>query len=124
VVLRFDPVRVEADVRRASTEDLLDRVTVYRAGMEAEALAIIEAELSRRGVDAADIEAHARSRAADALPLPDGTAVRCTFCNRPAVYQGWGWHRVWGLVPVFPRYFSYCALHRSAPSRAENAVNS
>ena len=34
--------------------------------------------------------------------LPDGTAVRCSFCHRPAVAEGWGWHRLWGVLPLFP----------------------
>jgi hypothetical protein len=30
--MQFDPERVLVNVRNATTEDLLDRVTVYRAG--------------------------------------------------------------------------------------------
>ena len=43
-MLPFNPERVWQNAREASTEDLLDRVTVYRAGMEPEALEIIEEE--------------------------------------------------------------------------------
>ena len=37
--------RIRDNVHKADTEDLLDRATVYRAGMEPEALEIIEEEL-------------------------------------------------------------------------------
>ncbi len=44
----WDADRVRANARQASTEDLLERVTIYRSGMEPEAVEIIEAELRRR----------------------------------------------------------------------------
>ncbi len=110
--MQFDPQRVRANVRQAATEDLLDRATVYRAGMEPEALDLIEAELRARGLSTEAIEAHAERRRGQTIPLPDGTAVRCSFCDRPAVDQGWGWHWLWGLLPVFPRFYSYCEHHR------------
>lgn len=110
----FDPARVQANVRQASTEDLLDRLTVYRAGMEPQAVEVITEELRSRGVSAAAIADHADQRAASTIPLPDGTAVCCTFCNRPAVVQAWGWHRLLGKLPVFPRRLAYCSVHRPA----------
>ena len=120
--MKFDPQRVRANVRRADTEDLLDRATVFRAGMEPEALDLIEAELRARGLSSAAMEAHAARRRDQIIPLPDGTAVRCSFCDRPAVDQGWGWHRLWGLLPVFPRYYSYCEHHRPAAAPAERSA--
>jgi hypothetical protein len=119
--MHFDPQRVRANVRRAETEDLLDRITVYRAGMEPEALDLIEVELRARGLSLAEIEAHAERRRGQTIPLPDGTAVRCSFCERPAMGQGWGWHRLWGLLPVFPRYYSYCEQHRAAVARQDRS---
>ncbi|MCS6851516.1 MAG: hypothetical protein NZ700_10165 [Gemmataceae bacterium] len=119
--MEFDPERVRANILKADTEDLLDRVTVWRAGMEPEAVAMIEAELQRRGIGAEQIAAHSAQRWATALPMPDGTAVRCSFCDRPAVIQGWGWHRIQGrglaallsLLPLYrPRFLAYCAVHR------------
>jgi hypothetical protein len=110
--MQLDLERVRKNVRQASSEDLLDRVTVYRAGMEPEALPIIEEELTRRGFDEWDIELHAIDRGREVIPLEDGTALRCSFCDRPAVLQAWGWHRLWGRLPVFPRFFSYCGVHR------------
>src|SRR5262249_58437366 len=115
--MNFDAQKVWLNARKAGTEDLLDRVTVYRAGMEPEAVEIIEAELRSRGVDRDQVEAHAAQRQREVLPpLPDGTAVRCSHCYRPAVVQGWGWHRLWGLLPVFPRYYAYCERHRPEPA--------
>jgi hypothetical protein len=110
--MRFDAERVRANVRKATTEDLLDRVTVYRAGMEPEALDIIEGELRQRGVDLDQIEEHARRREGKGIPRADGAAARCLRCRNPAVTQEWGWHRLWGLVPVFPRRFYFCEEHR------------
>ncbi|SRR6266404_6156732 len=108
----FDLERVKANVRQATTEDLLDRITVYRAGMEESALAVIEAELRTRKISAAEIEAHAEQRRRESSFLADGTAVCCSFCHRPAVAEGWGWHWLWGLLPVFPRFYYYCSEHR------------
>jgi hypothetical protein len=112
--MRFNRDRVQDNVRQATTEDLLDRVTVYRAGMEPEALDMIEAELDKRGVGQADIDAHAALRRRDSLLLDDGTAAQCSFCHRPAVAEGWGWHRLWGVLPLFQRSYYYCAEHRPA----------
>jgi hypothetical protein len=114
----FDLERVRAIVRKATTEDLLDRVTVYRAGMEESALRVIEQELRARNISADEIEAHAEQRRQETTFLPDGTAVRCSFCHRPAVAEGWGWHRLWGLVPLFPRFYYYCAEHQPDVPRA------
>lgn len=119
--MRFDLERVRRNVRQASTEDLLDRVTVYRAGMEAEALAVIEEELRARQVSAEAIAAHAERRRLETNRLPDGTARPCSFCHRPAVAEGWGWHRLGGLVPLFPRFYYYCAEHLPG-TRAEEPI--
>ena len=111
-MFEFNAERVRANVREATTEDLLDRATVYRDGMESEALDIIEAELSRRGVTRQDLEARAaRYRRQSTLPQGEGARPRCSFCDRPAVRRGWGWHRLWGVLPLFPRPLAYCAEH-------------
>ena len=119
--MRFDLERIRLNVRQADTEDLLDRATVYRAGMEPAALDLIEAELRARGLSDVDIEAHGERRRGETIPLPDGTAVPCSFCVRPAVAQGWGWHRLWGLLPVFPRPYSYCQQHRPRSRSGEDS---
>ena len=106
--------RVAEFVRRADTEDLLDRVTVYRNGMEPAALDLMHGELDRRGVTSDDLIDHYQLRRATVLLLPDGTAERCSFCDRPAVLRRYGWHRLWGRIPLFPRVFAYCEGHQSA----------
>jgi hypothetical protein len=110
-MLPFDAKKVQENARKASTEDLLDRVTAYREGMEPEALDIIEAELRQRGVGPEEIEAHSL-RGHDILRLPDGVAAKCSFCRRPAVESRWGAHKLFGLLPVFPRRLYFCAEHR------------
>ena len=117
--MQFDPERVRRNVRQATTEDLLDRVTVYRNGMEPAALEIIEGELQDRGILRDRIRAHAAQREQEILPMEDGTAIPCSFCHRLAIAEGWGWHwlgvMIWGkrrgLFPVFPRFYHYCDRH-------------
>ena len=119
--MQYDRGKVRENARKAETEDLLDRVTVYRAGMEPDALYVIEEELRRRGVTAADVDAHARRREQAGLCDDGGLPARCSFCDRPALARGWGWHRLggrWlpeslrGRLPLFPRPFWYCEAHR------------
>jgi hypothetical protein len=95
--MKYDRERVRDNVRKADTEDLLDRVTVYRTGMEADALYVIEEELRRRGVTAAAIDAHARRRGEAGSGEADDVPARCDRCARPAVVR-----------------FRYCAEHRLA----------
>jgi hypothetical protein len=105
--------RIRANVQAALTEDLLDRITVYREGMEPDAVALIEEELQRRGIGAEAITAHAeRRRQGAVLCGADGLPLRCARCPRPAVGQTWQWHRLWGVLPVFPRRMAFCEEHR------------
>jgi hypothetical protein len=109
--MQFNLKRVAEYIRKADSEDLLDRVTIYRDGMEPAALDLMEMELDRRGVTRDDIAEHDRTRRASALLRPDGTPVRCRFCDRPAIAKRWGWHRLFGRVPIFPMVFPRCELH-------------
>lgn len=117
--MEFDLKRVAEFIRRADTEELLDRVTVYREGMEPAALDLMEGELDRRGVTRAEIEAHDARRRERAIFYPDGTAMRCSFCSRPAVAHLRRWYRLFGRVPVFPKLFACCELH--APKGEQRA---
>src|SRR5579862_9229866 len=110
--MKFDSQKVTANARQASTEDLLDRVTVFRKGMEAEALEIFEAELRERGITRAAVEAYARAKEGTCLRDAEGIALQCRYCRKPAVVEIWGWQCLWGVVPVFPRRFRYCEEHR------------
>jgi hypothetical protein len=116
----WDLQRVRQNVTHADTEDLLDRITVYRGGMEPEAVALIEDELASRGVSADEIERHDAERRARAIMLPDGTARPCSFCDRPAVMRAWAWHKMWGRLPAFPRVFSYCDVHSPLPRGSDD----
>ena len=119
--MHFDLKRVAAYIRRAETEELLDRVTVYREGMEPAALDLMEMELDRRGITREDIADHDQARRETAIMLPDGTAMRCNFCDRPAVVRKWGWYRLWGRLPVFPRVFAYCEGHGGTEVRDQRS---
>jgi hypothetical protein len=109
--MRLDLERVQANVRSATTEDLLDRITIYRAEMEPEAVVLIERELRERGISEEDQRVHGERRQG-VLTDAQGQPVRCGQCTRPAVVRGWSWHRLWGLVPVFPRWQAFCEEHR------------
>jgi hypothetical protein len=113
-MMPFDPAAVRQNVREATTEDLLDRVTAFRAGMEPEAIPIIEAELQRRGLGRAEIDRHEADNCKDILLRPEGFAYRCSFCRRPAVVRHRGWYRFWGLLPLLPCVLNYCARHAPA----------
>ncbi|MCI0700710.1 MAG: hypothetical protein L0241_06485 [Planctomycetia bacterium] len=124
----FNLKRVAEYIRAAQTEELLDRVTVYRAGMEEAALDLMEGELDRRGISREQIAEHDAKRRETVLILPDGTAKRCSFCDRPAIKQLWRWHKLrlrlpfailfgrkeasLGIgIPLFPYPFAYCSAH-------------
>jgi len=109
--MRMDLRRIAEFIRRAETEELLDRVTVYREGMEPAALDLMEGELDRRGVTRAGIANHDAERRRTAIMLPDGTAARCSYCYRPAIVEARGWHRLFGVLPIFPKLFAYCSVH-------------
>src|SRR5262245_24017109 len=110
--MEFDLKRVRANVQNATTEDLLDRATVHRTGLEPAALPVILEELRARGVTPEVIVAHESTRA-DVLFDDSGTAQKCHRCERPAVVREWGWHRMFGELPLFPRLFYLCDEHRN-----------
>jgi hypothetical protein len=110
--MQSNPELIRANVRQASTEDLLDRATVYREGMEAEALDLIERELQERGVSWDVIAEHERNRREQLLFDSQGIALKCHRCQRPAVVETWGWHWMWGVIPLFPRRFAWCSEHQ------------
>jgi hypothetical protein len=109
--MKLDLDRVRQDVAAADTQDLLDRVTAYREGMEPDAIALIEAELRRRGVTPDDIDAHA-DLCRDVLRGPDGVVLECRECARPAVCEEWRWVKLLYTLPLFPQRQAYCRVHR------------
>lgn len=114
--MQFNLDRVRANVKRAATDDLLDRATVYRAGLEPDALPVILDELRARGVTAEDVVRHEEERR-EVIVHPSGVARPCARCPKPAIVREWGWHRMFGKLPLFPRRVYLCADHscRAAP---------
>ena len=106
--------KVESFARTATTEELLDRATVFRPDHDPEALDLFERELRRRGVGFDEMERHGGKRAEAAIVRSDGTIARCEFCERPAEVTAWKWQRLWGKVPIFPRPMALCEHHRDA----------
>lgn len=107
----FDLRKVAAHIRTATTEELLDRVTIYRDDTEPAAVDLIEHELARRGVTRDQISGHERERRATALVETDGFVTRCAFCDRPAIVRAWTWHRPHRRIRLFPQRLSFCELH-------------
>ena len=109
--MRLDLEAVAANIRRAETSDLLDRITIYAAEMEPSVLPMIAKELANRGVRPEEVAEHHQWRSETVLIHPDGFPARCDFCERPAVHQQIDWHHLWGRLPLFPRKFYYCDEH-------------
>lgn len=103
--------RLKETAKKEETVDLLNSVTVYRSGLEPEAIAVLEAELASRKVTAKQIQEH-EDRLQHVLRDDQGMALSCAYCRSPAVAQQWQWHRLWGKIPVFPRYVACCESHR------------
>jgi hypothetical protein len=115
--MRFDEDHVRLNARQATTEDLLDRATVYRDSLEPRAMEIIEAELRGRGVGPQEIAAHETRRGTGLLRDANGQVIPCSFCTRPAVFEARAWHRLWG-GPA--RVSALVSLLRAAPEIEAN----
>lgn len=109
--MRLDLKRVQNNVKAATTEDLIDRVTVYRASLDPGAIPVIVEELMSRGVSAEEIARH-DERAARPIVDASGAARPCSRCRKPAAVREWRWHRIFGIVPLFPRVTYSCEDHR------------
>jgi len=99
------------NIKDADTDDLLDQVTAYRLGTEPAAIELIEKELRHRGIMAKHIAERREACEQAYIYLDDGVAAMCAFCRKPAIKQGWGWHRLFGIVPIIPRWLRYCSRH-------------
>lgn len=119
--MEFDLDRVRANVKKATTEDLLDRATVYRTGLEPAAMPVILEELKARGVTAARIVRHEEERRGAVLD-PNGVARTCAKCRKPAVTCERGWFRIFRWVPIIPRRLYLCDDHRTSGDFDENAI--
>ena len=101
--MEWDEQQALVNISKADTEDLLDRFTAYRAGMEPTALDMIEKELYRRNVTGAQIAAHREACERECVFESDGTAKMCSYCRKPAVGEGLGWLKLLWLLPLIPR---------------------
>jgi hypothetical protein len=108
--MAVDLERIRQYAEKASTEELLDRVTVFRAGMEPEAIVVIETELHRRGVDQEKVAEFEQLRRRDGL-IGGDVPRTCSYCDRPAIVRAWGFARGRSLLPIIPWRFSYCEEH-------------
>lgn len=116
-MLDYDEQKTLLNIRKADNEDLLDRVTAFRAGMEPEAVALIEQELHRRGVTQAQIAERLELCQRECVYHADGTAKKCSLCRKPAIQETAGWQKLFGLIPVFPRPMCFCKDHAQATSQ-------
>ena len=109
--MEWDLQKLLVNIRKADTDELLDRITAYRPGLERDAIDMVEQELHRRGVAAERIAEHWELCRRDCIFHADGTAKMCSYCRKPAVREGWGWHKIFGKLPVFPRPLCCCQVH-------------
>jgi hypothetical protein len=109
--MKYRPEKTLAEAAKADSRDLLDRVTVFREGMEPEAVEIIEAELARRGIGPDEIRQHHQQLKHRVLLRTDGLPARCALCPRAATESARGWFRLMRLIPLFPQNVYYCDEH-------------
>lgn len=117
--MEWDLQKVVANICQADTDDLIDRITAYRAGLESEAIEMIENELQRRSVSEAEIQVYRQQCQTECLFHTDGTAKMCSFCRKPAVTEKWGWHRLLDKIPLLPRRMRYCKEHQTRETASE-----
>ena len=118
--MHFNPDKVLANARRSATEDLLDRITVFRDAMEPDAVEIIHAELARRGFGPEEIHRHEQQLKHRVIRDPQGLVAGCSFCPRAAVESAIGWHRLLRLIPLFRRKYYYCERHWAERARSKS----
>ena len=113
-MLPFDLDQVRKNVEEAEISDLLERATVFRAGMEPEALELIETELRRRGISFKEQAEFEAAQENTVLRDEAGLPLSCHKCSQLAVESHWVWHWA-GIIPIFRTRRSFCATH--APSK-------
>ena len=106
--------RWRANAAESATDDLLDRVTVLRPGMELMALEIIEKELRSRGVTDEQVEEYRFKRENEVIWREPGLAWLCSYCARPAVAWEQEWIRLLWIFPIYPRPVRCCKVHQEA----------
>ena len=109
--MEWNAQKLLVNIGKVGTEDLLDRITAYGAGMEPDAIDMIEQELHRRGITAAEIQERQVTCQRECVFDEYGVAKMCSHCRKPAVGEGWRWHMILGRLPVFPRWMCFCKDH-------------
>lgn len=109
--MEIDLRRVAEWMRSASTEELLDRVTVFREDVEPAAFDLFRGELDRRGVPEWAIAEHELVRRERIIQRADGSVVKCWKCPRPAVARARRWWRILRVIPVLPLRMPVCEEH-------------
>ena len=92
--------------------ELLDRVTVLRPWMQADAVDYYLAELARRGIGPDEIAMHERLLKPHIMKDANGMVATCHQCLRAAVHSYLGWHKLLHLFPIMKRRFYTCAEHK------------
>ncbi len=110
MTLNLEKVRVYAT--NASNRELLDRVTVFKSGMEPNALTIIHQELRHRGVTQTQIQDHETLLEPLVIRGPEGMPRICKKCSLPAISCEWGWLKVFGFIPILPWKNLFCEDHK------------
>lgn len=116
----LDLQAIVTNIRKAETDDLLDRVTVLRETMEPAAVDLIYAELARRGYSPEAIDEYGVGREPTVIRDDSGVTLTCQRCRRPAVTAKWRWHKVWGVIPLFPRWLATCEMHSTGSDRPQS----
>jgi len=119
-MLRFDWDRVRENVEEATTIDLLQRATVFREGMELEALELIETELRRRGISFKEQAEFGAAQEKAVLRDEAGLPLSCYKCSQLAVESHWVWHWA-GIIPIFRTRRSFCEIHR--PGKLQKSLS-
>ena len=102
------------NIHQSHTEDLLERVTAFRAGMEPTAIKMIERELQWRGVTAVQIHDYAEACRRECVFDENGIAKMCSSCRRPAVRGKSGAGICCSVYCRFSRAGRYCKKHDRA----------
>jgi hypothetical protein len=114
--VHWDEQKVLLNIRQADDDDLLDRITAFRSGMEPDAIAMVEQELHRRGVSAAQIVAHEEACRRECVFEASGVARSCSLCRKPAVCDVQSWYKLFWLIPLIPRTLWLCKDHAAKTS--------
>jgi hypothetical protein len=99
--MQLDLEKVRIYAKKADNRALLDRVTVFRQGMEPAAIEIIKIELLERAYKDLGIRG------------PEGLPRLCKKCALPAISREWGWLKVFGFIPLLPWQHLYCEEHKT-----------